>query len=304
MRLLYLAAAFACTQLAAGCGRWPSVTAVGDVGFMQHGRGVGTVELLPVDVGVAVYGGSPDTPEQVAGRFDAAVRAAVGDTLASQGYHLQAAFDWEGAPLYTVDELGATARAFAAFGREQAGARALLSPELPARLGRTGADATLYIGGLAYAGEDHGVSAGDVAKWVFIAIFVIVVIAIAVAATKGHGGGGGGGKSAGPSVSGGSAHPVGALRAAAARGTLRLAPPAHGAAMVHGGGGVDLRLLDLRGDPIEDDGPSRLALQMTLVDNQTGATLWHVAQEFEATPADDDQVKEAVRRMLMTLPER
>ncbi len=297
MRLLYLAAAYAATQLASGCARWPSVTAVGDVAFMRDGGRVGSVELLPLDVGVAVYPESTELPEQVAGRFDATVRSAVGDILASRGYHLTAAFDWEGAPLYTADELAATARAFSAFGRAQAGARLLLSPELPARLGRSGADATLYIGGLAYAGEDNGVTAGDVAKWVFIAIFVIVAIAIAIAATKGHGGKGA------PAASGAPAHPVGALRAAAARGTLRLAPPRTGVA-VDGGSNVELSLHGLRGEPIPDDSASLLALQMTLVDNGTGATLWHVEQEFGATPADDDQVREAVRRMLMTLPEK
>jgi hypothetical protein len=305
MRAIFLAAAIAATELVAGCGGWPSVTAIGDVEFMRHGAGVGTVELLPVDVGVAVHPGSTETPEAVAGRFDAAVRAAVGEGLSARGYRMSAAVDWEGAPLYDRDELAATAQAFAAFGREQAGAGMLLSPELPARLGRTGADATLYVGGLAYAGEDHGVSAGDVAKYVFIALFVVVLVAIAIAsAHRGGGGGGGGGKSA-PGPASPAAHPVGAFRAAAARGTLRTLPPRGGMSLhPRGHGGVDLHLVGLRGEPIDDDGPSRLALQMTLVDNQTGATLWHVEQEFDATPADDDQVRESVRRMLMTLPGR
>ncbi|HKA86091.1 MAG TPA: hypothetical protein VKE22_00445 [Haliangiales bacterium] len=302
MRLLYLAAAYAATQLATGCARWPSVTAVGDVGFMRHGGAVGTVELLPVDVGVAVYPESPATPEEVAGRFDAAVRAAVGEALASHGFRMTAAFDSEGVPLYSADELRATAQAFAAFGREQAVARQLLSPELPAQLGRSGADATLYIGGLAYAGEDNGMTASDVAKAVFIALFVIVVIVIAIAAAKRGGGGGGGGKGA-PAATPAPGHPVGALRAAATRGTLRIAPPRAGVA-VRAASDVEVPMYGPSGQPLPGDGESCLALQMTLVDNRTGATLWHIEQAFAATPADDDQVREAVRRMMMTLPEK
>jgi hypothetical protein len=52
------------------------------------------------------------------------------------------------------------------------------------------------------------------------------------------------------------------------------------------------------------DAPSRMWLQMTLVDNRTGETLWHTQADFAASPANDDNVDQAVTRLLMTLPKR
>ena len=282
MRAVYLAAIAAAAQLATGCARWPDVTAIGDVRFMrQGGGGVGTVELLPINVGVAAYPGSPDPPEQIAARFDERMRAGLAQELARHGYRLTAD---AGDALFTREELVGTAQAFAEYGREQASARALLSPNLPSRLGRGGADATLFVGGFAYAGEDGGVSAGEVAKWVFIGIFiVVVVVVVAVIAKRSGGGGGGGGKA--PSV------------ASVARTAPAVVAPRGFS------GGVDL-VFPLLLPEDGEDARSRMWLQMTLVDNRTGETLWHTQADFAASPANDKNIDDAVARLLMTLPKR
>jgi hypothetical protein len=237
---------------------------------------------MPINVGVAAYPGSPDPPEQIAMRFDGQMRAGLAQEVARHGYQLTSD---AGDALFTREELVGTAQAFAEYGREQGTARALLSPNLPARLGRGGADATLFVGGFAYAGEDGGVSAGEVAKWVFIGIFIVVVVVVVavIAKRSGGGGGGGGGK---PSV------------ASVARTTPVVVAPRG-----FGSGGVDLAFpLMLPEDG--QDAPSRMWLQITLVDNRTGETLWHTQADFAASPANDDNVKEAVTRLLMTLPQR
>ncbi len=36
--------------------------------------------------------------------------------------------------------------------------------------------------------------------------------------------------------------------------------------------------------PIPDEGPSRSLIEMTLVDNHTGETLWHARQWFDVNP--------------------
>jgi hypothetical protein len=51
-------------------------------------------------------------------------------------------------------------------------------------------------------------------------------------------------------------------------------------------------------------GGSRMLLEMLLVDNKTGMPLWHARQVFPASPASSDDVNEAFRRMLLTLPQR
>jgi len=281
VRVVYLAAIAAAAQLATGCARWPDVTAIGDVRFMQQGGGgVRTVELLPIHVGVAAYPGSPDPPEQIAARFDERLRAGLADGLSRHGYRLTAD---AGEAMFTREELVGTARAFAEYGRDQATATALLSPNLPAMLGRGGADATLFVGGFAYAGEDGGVSAGEVAKWVFIGIFIIVVVVVVAVMAKRSGGGGGGG-----------------VKAPSAPSMPRTAPVVV-APRGFRSGSVDLAFPLLVPDG-QEDAPSRMWLQMTLVDNRTGEALWHTQADFAASPANDDNVDEAVRRLLMTLP--
>src|SRR5262245_18686215 len=51
-------------------------------------------------------------------------------------------------------------------------------------------------------------------------------------------------------------------------------------------------------------GPSKMMLEMTLVDNRNGRVLWHARQQFRADPANNGDVTEAVLRMLRTMPAR
>src|SRR5262249_44164705 len=120
MRLCYMAAVAAAFHLAA-CGRWPAVSAMGDVHFMDRGGGVSSVDILPIDVTVATYPEADTTAQELAPRVVGAIRDATVATLANRGYRLGAAIDWDGSchlpdgtrvTAMTTDELVGTADAF------------------------------------------------------------------------------------------------------------------------------------------------------------------------------------------------
>jgi hypothetical protein len=213
-------------------------------------------------------------------------------------------------------ELLATADSLATYGAAQAGQRGgLLVPYLPARLGTvTGSDATLYVGGWAYSGEDKN-RGEQIMKGVLIAVAIIAVIAVIAILASGKGGGGGGGGAIGRAA-GGAAGAVGKAAVGAARVAGRgLLRATH--AMARGG----LRTLDAFGrmnthvniyvsngpaqpQAMPHGGASKMLLEMTLVDNHTGRVLWHARQEFRANPAKQADVVEAVLRMLKAMPVR
>jgi hypothetical protein len=49
-------------------------------------------------------------------------------------------------------------------------------------------------------------------------------------------------------------------------------------------------------------GPSRLYLEMTLVENRSGRPVWHVHQELPASAASRQDVERAARALLASLP--
>jgi hypothetical protein len=322
------------TILATGCGRgWPTVRSVADAEWLDGG-GVATVDLLPIDVGVAAGPEANESPEAIADRFGIIASGEIQSQLLRRGYHVAGVIDWDGgfsrgherALALPPDRLEATQASLSTFGGAQASAKGvLLTPYLPARLGEaTGADATLYIGGWAYSGrDDRGVSAGDVAKVVLIAAFIVVIVAVAVIVSKKGGGGGGGGVKAGGGaaqaggrVVGGIGSGVARAGGAAARGLGRVARAgghvlrgfargldafgrSHTHITVHSGVPV--------GPPpaaLPSSGPSVTVLEMTLVDNQRGIVLWHARDEFPANPARPEHVKKAIARMMAGLPGR
>jgi hypothetical protein len=62
-----------------------------------------------------------------------------------------------------------------------------------------------------------------------------------------------------------------------------------------------------RPDYFEEDrapkkGRSQTYIEMTLVDNRTGRTLWHARQTFPGNAARPRHVAEMVHRMMATLP--
>jgi hypothetical protein len=314
--------------LATGCARtWPSVRSVGDEGFLAAG-GIRTIDLLPLDVGVALGPQVADDADAVADRFAGQAALEVYHHLVGRGYAatfvgpdgVTSRSDGQLVIAMTPDEVEAVQASLATFGTAQAReARVLLTPYLPARLGTvTGSDATLYVGGWAFAGRDRrAVSGADVAKGVLIGVFIVLVVVVAVAmAKKGGGGGGqGGGGGAGRAIGGAggaAARAIGAGGRAAARGLGRVArtslhvmraihhsPDAWGRHHTH----VNLYLAAPAAPP-PDTGPSRTVLEMTLVDNRRGLVLWHARQEFPASPMKAEDVKGVVASLMAGLPAR
>ena len=149
--------------------------------------------------------------------------------------------------------------------RAGAGDTRLLVPYLPVRLGRvTRSDATLYIGGWAYAGKDGPSTAAKVVEVVLVVAVVAVVVAAVIAGARDGGGGAVAGVARGAGrVAGATAHAVG-----------------YGP---HGG-------------------RSAMLLDLTLIDNHTGLVLWHARQRFPARPDRPHDVERAVVALLAALP--
>ena len=57
-------------------------------------------------------------------------------------------------------------------------------------------------------------------------------------------------------------------------------------------------------EPLPATGPSQLYLAMTLVDNHTGAALWHAHHQFATNAARPREVKRAAEALLASLPRR
>lgn len=61
---------------------------------------------------------------------------------------------------------------------------------------------------------------------------------------------------------------------------------------------------DWSGDVPANSEHSQMYVEMTLVDNTTGAVLWHAHQKFPASAASKDDMNRVVRTMLASLPAR
>jgi hypothetical protein len=259
------------------------------------------------------------------------------DTVAA--FDWEGMFDGPQGPAQAMDPqaLAVTALALSSYGVAQAKVSKrgeILVPHVPVALGtETGSDATLYVGGWAYSGKKKkGMSTGaKVAVGVLVGVLIVGVIVLAVAGGKGGGGGGGGiGKGLGKAASGvgkaaaraGSglsraAGGFGRLVGATARGVMRA-----GVTIGRHGPRIALETLDAFGragfdthiyvQPTRVDyyeqkstprkGPSAMLLEMTLVDNRTGKTLWHARRRFPASPRSGKHVHKAVNRLMATLP--
>ncbi|MEM9490871.1 MAG: hypothetical protein AAGC55_17115 [Myxococcota bacterium] len=339
---LWFAAFFASLNLAVvGCGpTWPSVRAQSDLQFASGQRAVHTVDLLPLDVQVWTGPNQSVAPEEASQQLYTVATGVLDTELARRGYHVTAQIGWDGsyqAPgghitsALSPEELHRTAYAMSGYGHAVAESRkGLLVPYLPHRLGvATGSQGTLYVGGWAYVGHDDRESQGaKVAKGVAIVLLIAVVIVIAIAALdKGGGKGGGGGGSGVARAAGGAGKAVAQAGSAVTRGLStmgRAVAPlmrgvAHGTAEVMtemmfagdalGRSGTHIEIYSGRPDYFEEkstpkDGPSRMHLEMTLIDNATGIALWHARQTFPANATKVKDVREVFTRMLATLPAR
>lgn len=339
-RNLWLVALAAAMNLALGaCGRsLPTVRGVADPAFVDHRRPVATVDVLPVDMQVWTDRTLAVDAEQVVLGLETRVSHQIRDVMTSFGYDVVAAMGWDGT-YYDADRTRARAMdpaaiadtnyALSSYGRANAhAAGALVTPYLPHRLGAdTGSDATLYVGGWAYVGKDpSGVTTGKVIKGVLIGLLIVAVIVVVIAAAKEGGGGGVGGVARGAGNVAASAGKAathvasgmarGAVRAGGTlvRGTLRASGEIaeamarghidyYGRSSTHAqvsGGGARPIYVEHKDTP--STGRSQMYVEMTLVDNRTGATLWHARQRFRANASKADQVQAVVRRMLASLP--
>jgi len=315
------------------CSRaWPRVNGVAAADFASHRRAVRTVDVLPVDVQVWTGPGTRSDPDAVRRQFESDVDATVEGELAGRSYQVLAAMDWTGNftgpdglryQSMTPTEVVETDRALSSYGRAVAQAhQGLLQPYLPHRLGaKTGADATLYVGGWAYVGKKPKTSGDKVAKGVLIGLVVVAVVAIVIiaVASKGKGGGLGGlgraaaatGRVAGK-VASGMARTAARLGAHVVRGALRAADTLSRADLdfdvdCYGHTQTHIQVSPMRPAYHEQRdtprrGESQLYLEMTLIDNATGVTLWHARQRFRAHAADPGDARQVVRRMLASLP--
>jgi hypothetical protein len=322
-RIAFLLGLAAAENLAfSGCGpTWPDVRPTGQAWFLAGRGGVATIDLLPIDVAVG-SDGKRGSPQDIGPDFEARLTDEIAGALARRGYQLNAVIDWDGgyvapdgqpAMAMSREDLGQTAEALASYGFAASRAPGHLPvPLLPARLGAaTGSDATLYVGGYAFSGDDpSGVDAGDVAKGVLIAVFIVVVVAVLIAAGK-HGGGGGGIAHAGVN---GAARVVSGAGHLAFHGVARLCHT-----FIHAGRPF-VDLIDVFGRTsthidiyvahadevprLPERGDSQTLLEMTLIDNRTGQALWHARQVFPANPARPEHIAASVSRLLGTLPPR
>jgi hypothetical protein len=325
---------------ATACGpSWPRPVAAVDPAMTSHATAITHVDLLPVDL--AVWGrGNPD---EIRLRAESAIVGAATAALYERGYQLGAQLHWDGGFIgddgvprgaLTPDELLGTVSVLSAYHGEAVRLGGLPQPPLPARLGASGAQATLYVGGWSYVGDDTS-GAGKVLKVAVIAavIVVVVVAVLAIAKSKGHG----------DSAIGNAAAGVAHVAAATGRVAVKGLAHAGNVAIEVGRGTATLadvlfhvtpgrampRMLrpdldwyvtsrDPYGPPAWQltapppawdrrpaqprSGHSSLYLEMTLVDNRDGHVLWHVAARFPASGASDADVGRAARSMLSTLP--
>jgi hypothetical protein len=320
-----------------GCGgpSWPQVRAQGDHQFMTRQRGVVTVDILPLDVQLWTHPGSRTPPDELGQQFHALASGALTAELARRGYQVAAQMDWngsyvqpEGAPAQAMaaEAIDLTTYSLSGYGRAVAAVKSTLPvPYLPHRLGvATGADATLYVGGWAYVGDDKRESTGTkVVKGVAIGILLVAVVAVVIIAARKGGGGGGAASGAGRAaasagraaarvavtagrVAGRVTAPV--MRSVArsgphlVRGFLRTAD-----AFGRAGGGTHVEIYAGRPEYFEEPtapraGRSQMRMEMTLIDNRTGLVLWHTGQTFPANATWSEHMHQVMSRLMATLP--
>lgn len=330
--LVGLSVAIAAAGVACGPS-WPGVRATADRSVSE----IRTIDVLPADVQIWTHDKARTSPAEIAERFDGQVVGTLTGLLARRGYQVGAQVDWHGRYLsargletqaMSPRQVAETAFALSSYGvaRARAGAHPVV-PHLPHRLGdSTGSDATLYVGGWAYAGKD-GMSTE---KKVLIGVGVVLIVAIIVVAVLSDGKVGGlGGVGKGVAkvgkgtakVAGRVVGGVGRVALHAARGTTRvMAEMAKGMANANVNIHINADSVDCFGrrdthvdwysgrpDYYEQPstpkkGRSISEIEMTLVDNRRGVVLWHARQRFPGNPAKPGQVRRMLESLVATLP--
>lgn len=327
-----------------GCGpSWPQARGFTDTSVSR----VRTIDVLPSDVQIWTHSKAKISAPEIAQDFDGQVVGLLSGMIARRGYQVAAHVDWNGrylskrgleAQAMEPQQVAETAFALSGYGvaleRTDLGT-ADVPPHLPHRLGEvTGSDATLYVGGWAYAGKDGMSTGSKVLLGVGIALVAVVVVVAVIAALDGKGGGGGlGGLGKGVAkgvagvgkgaakVAGRAVGGIGRVAVHAARGTTRvMAHMAKGMAnsniQIH----IDADAIDCFGradthvdwyagrpDYYEQQatpkkGRSASLIEMTLVDNRRGVVLWHARQRFPGNPSKPEQVDKMLKSLVASLP--
>lgn len=329
LALVLVASLMSASLAACGAPSWPgTVRGVGDPRFMAHQQVIETVDVLPVDLQVWTVSGHQRGAELVAGDATATVAGMVTSQLARRGYEVVAAIDRDGdyvsvdgtkRDAMSPEEVESTTMSLSSYGVAQSQTEgALLVPFLPARLGAaTGSDTTLYVGGWAYAGKDQ--KSNKAAKVIGTVLIVGLIAVVAVALIAGEKGGGGlgkvaegAGRAAGGAVKVVGRVAVGAVRTAGHVGVAILRDPELFHLTVDtldafARAGTHAERQPTRPDYYAEgprEGRSAMLLEMTLIDNHSGKTLWHARQRFPASPENPKQIEKAVSRLMATLPAR
>lgn len=240
----------------------------------------GTVDLLPIESQVVVaHAGHPLADGDAAMALRAGVTSALPPALAARRYRLASVIDRTGRfsrggvrQAMTAPELSATRGAFVRHSQAQLDSpRRLLSPALPHRLGAsTGSRATLFVAGCGIAGDD-ATHFEDVLMALALTQATFATVG-AVGAVASNDDGVEGVADAVGDYADHMAEANALMDEAAARAELR--PPR-----------------------------SHLRLVVTLVDNATGAVLWHSDRVFRGVdPTDPAKVRRAVEKSLRRLP--
>jgi|GEM_PF-1407128 len=326
--------------LSLGCGgpTWPRVRPVTSQQFVAQSSSVRTIDVMPVDVQLWTYHGNKMRPQTIAREFSDASTLMIDSVLGARGYYVASNIDWDGnyvgyngrmSSAMRPEQLAQTLESLSSYGTAVRQARGrLLQPHLPYRLGGvTQSDATLYVGGWAYVGKPvkSGSTAENVVKGVLIALVVVLIVAVIIAAIAGGKGKGGGGLGRLASGTGKVAKGVGQVAVhtarivgkagiqvtrAMTRGVIRGAR-----ALGHSNISIDIynrprthwdycyarpNYFAQKATPRR--GPSRMMVEMLLIDNRTGEPLWYAAQRFPADATNRKQLNAVFHTMLATMP--
>lgn len=324
LRTSVTASVLAVALLSGACGgsRWPNQVATVTAADASPVR---TIDLLPADLEVWSDPDATGDADQIRMAAEARLVGVASETFYHRGYQVGAVLDWEGRYVgpdgtpqvaLTRPMLSATVDSLASYGTFVGDSHSLPDPILPARLGASGSDATLYIGGWGFVGKapERGQVAGKVILGTLLIVGVIVIIA-ALAKSK--------------------SDPLGKLGGGTARAVGRAGASMGRAALRAGSAVVEISRVGLQGleglEPILEPafevavaapppiaipqrpvwssdktlprtGRSKMYLEMTLVDNRSGRVLWHAHQAFPANPGSSRDVMKAAKQMLATFP--
>lgn len=314
----------ACASLVGCAPRWPQVTSVASPTFAAAAAAKpATIDILPVDLEVWTDPRVWVDVDEVRMATEARLVGLASEAFYQRGYAVGAVLDWtggyvgaDGNAARALDEpqLAATVDALSSYGAAVSATRGLPAPFLPARLGaHTGSDATLYVGGWGFVGVENQ-TAKTVGKVILVAVLIVGVVVLVSALGKDRKLD----RLGGAAARGASRVMVSAGRAALRAGTAvvhvgRAAEPLVDASVhvldAFGRTGTHVTLVPGRPARSRDAalphrGAPRTYLEMTLVDNHTGAVLWHAQQRFPANPARPGDITRAARALLATLPRR